>query len=61
MDAVFDTVGGDALKASANLVVPEEAGVDRGSGVTGYGGAYWFVRPDPSDLRKLSELADQGC
>lgn len=61
VDAVFDTVGGDALKASANLVVPEgrlASIVD--AGVTGYGGAYWFVRPDPADLRKLSELADQG-
>ncbi|ALV49365.1 NADP-dependent oxidoreductase [Streptomyces althioticus] len=61
VDAVFDTVGGDALKGSANLVVPEgrlASIVD--AGVTGYGGAYWFVRPDPADLRKLSELADQG-
>ncbi|MFJ7102892.1 NADP-dependent oxidoreductase [Streptomyces albogriseolus] len=61
VDAVFDTVGGDALKASANLLVPEgrlASIVD--PGVTGYGGAYWFVRPDPTDLRKLSELADQG-
>ncbi|MCM3303186.1 NADP-dependent oxidoreductase [Streptomyces pseudogriseolus] len=61
VDAVFDTVGGDALKASANLVVPEgrlASIVD--PAVTDYGGAYWFVRPDPTDLRKLSDLADQG-
>ncbi len=61
VEAVFDTVGGDALTASANLVAPEgrvASIVD--PGVTGYGGAYWFVRPDPTDLRKLSELADQG-
>ncbi len=61
VDAVFDTVGGDALKASANLVAPEGrlASIVE-PGVTGYGGSYWFVRPDPTDLRKLSELADQG-
>ncbi|MGA5315917.1 NADP-dependent oxidoreductase [Streptomyces pseudogriseolus] len=61
VDAVFDTVGGEALKASANLVVPEgrlASIVD--PAVTDYGGAYWFVRPDPTDLRKLSDLADQG-
>ncbi|MGA5088769.1 NADP-dependent oxidoreductase [Streptomyces pseudogriseolus] len=61
VDAVFDTVGGDALKAAANLVAPEgrlASIVD--PAVTDYGGAYWFVRPDPTDLRKLSDLADQG-
>ncbi|MEU0289725.1 NADP-dependent oxidoreductase [Streptomyces sp. NPDC006147] len=61
VDAVFDTVGGDTLKTSANLLVPEgrlASIID--PGVVEYGGHYWFVRPDPQDLRKLSELADQG-
>ncbi|MFE9775421.1 NADP-dependent oxidoreductase [Streptomyces sp. NPDC005931] len=59
--AVFDTVGGDALTASANLLAPEgrlASIVD--PEVVGYGGRYWFVRPDPNDLRRLSELAEQG-
>ncbi|MDN3270043.1 NADP-dependent oxidoreductase [Streptomyces sp. MA15] len=61
VDAVVDTVGGDTLRASANLLGTEgrlASVVD--PGVTDYGGAYWFVRPDPVDLRALSDLADQG-
>ncbi|GAB2749254.1 NADP-dependent oxidoreductase [Streptomyces bullii] len=61
VDAVFDTVGGDTLRVSANLVAPEGrlvsiADVD----VVTYGGRYYFVRPDPEDLRRLSELAEAG-
>lgn len=61
VDAVFDTVGGDTLKVSANLLAPEGrlvsiADVD----VVTYGGRYYFVRPDPEDLQRLSELAEQG-
>ncbi|MER5993460.1 MULTISPECIES: NADP-dependent oxidoreductase [Streptomyces] len=61
VDAVFDTVGGDALKVSANLLAPEgrlASIVD--NEVVDYGGRYHFVRPDPQDLRRLSELAEQG-
>ncbi|MFF5160509.1 NADP-dependent oxidoreductase [Streptomyces sp. NPDC000348] len=61
VDAVFDTVGGDALRDSANLLAPEGrlASVTDPE-VVGYGGRYWFVRPDPQDLQHLSDLADQG-
>ncbi|MGW0138697.1 NADP-dependent oxidoreductase [Streptomyces calvus] len=61
VDAVFDVVGGDALKASANLLAPDgrlASIVD--PAVVDYGGRYWFVRPDPQDLRRLSELAEAG-
>ncbi|MEZ3179008.1 NADP-dependent oxidoreductase [Streptomyces pimonensis] len=61
VDAVFDTVGGDALGTSANLLAPEGrlASVTDPE-VVGYGGRYWFVRPDPQDLQHLCDLAEQG-
>ncbi|MCZ9346483.1 NADP-dependent oxidoreductase [Streptomyces sp. TRM76130] len=61
VDAIFDTVGGDTLKASAHLLGPggRLASVTDPD-VTTYGGRYAFVRPDPRDLRHLAELADQG-
>ncbi|MEV8568989.1 NADP-dependent oxidoreductase [Streptomyces sp. NPDC051322] len=61
VDAVFDTVGGDTLKLSANLLAPEgrlASIVD--PGVKELGGRYVFVRPDALDLHVLGELADQG-
>ncbi|MFC8369654.1 MULTISPECIES: NADP-dependent oxidoreductase [unclassified Streptomyces] len=61
VDAVFDSVGGDALKASANLLAPEgRLASITDPEVVGYGGRYWFVRPDAQDLQHLSDLADQG-
>ncbi|MEV5352741.1 NADP-dependent oxidoreductase [Streptomyces sp. NPDC086081] len=61
VDAVFDTVGGDALKVSANLLAPEGRLVSvADTEVVNYGGRYYFVRPDAEDLRRLSELAEQG-
>ncbi|MFI2510993.1 NADP-dependent oxidoreductase [Streptomyces sp. NPDC018972] len=61
VDAVFDSVGGDALKASANLLAPEgRLASITDPEVVSYGGRYWFVRPDPQDLQHLSDLADQG-
>jgi NADPH:quinone reductase-like Zn-dependent oxidoreductase len=61
VDAVFDTVGGDALKVSANLLAPEGRLVSiADNDVVTYGGRYYFVRPDPGDLLHLSELAEQG-
>ncbi|GHH92265.1 NADP-dependent oxidoreductase [Streptomyces capillispiralis] len=61
VDAVFDSVGGDALKVSANLLAPEgRLASITDPEVVGYGGRYWFVRPDPQDLRRLSELAEAG-
>ncbi|CAM5642186.1 NADP-dependent oxidoreductase [Streptomyces griseomycini] len=61
VDAVFDTVGGDTLRTSVNLLAPEgrlASIVD--PEVVDHGGRYHFVRPDPRDLRRLSELAEQG-
>ncbi|WP_030867179.1 NADP-dependent oxidoreductase [Streptomyces sp. NRRL S-37] len=61
VDAVFDSVGGDALKSSANLLAPEgRLASITDPEVVSYGGRYWFVRPDPRDLQHLSDLADQG-
>ncbi|MFE3638997.1 NADP-dependent oxidoreductase [Streptomyces cellostaticus] len=61
VDAVFDTVGGDTLKVSANLLAPEGRLVSVADPeVVGFGGRYYFVRPDAEDLRKLSALAEQG-
>ncbi|MEV5734239.1 NADP-dependent oxidoreductase [Streptomyces sp. NPDC014940] len=61
VDAAFDTIGGDTLKASANLLAPEGRLVSIADPeVVKYGGRYYFVRPDAEDLRKLSELAEQG-
>ncbi|MFC9931063.1 NADP-dependent oxidoreductase [Streptomyces sp. NPDC127190] len=61
VDAVFDTVGGDALKASAELLAPEgRIASIADAEVVGYGGRYCFVRPDAEDLTRLTELAEQG-
>ncbi|MEW2254431.1 NADP-dependent oxidoreductase [Streptomyces sp. NPDC047869] len=61
VDAVFDTIGGGTLKVSANLLAPEGRLVSIADPeVVGFGGRYHFVRPDAGDLRKLSELAEQG-
>ncbi len=61
VDAVFDSVGGDALRASVNLLAPEgRLASIADPEVTSLGGRYWFVRPDPQDLQHLSDLADQG-
>lgn len=61
VDAVFDTVGGDALKASAEVLAPGArlaSIVD--SEVLAFGGRYCWVRPDAADLTALGELAEQG-
>ncbi|EGX58360.1 putative zinc-binding oxidoreductase [Streptomyces zinciresistens K42] len=61
VDAVFDTVGGEALKTSANLLAPEGRLVSIADpDVFDYGGRYSFVRPDAGDLLRLTELAEQG-
>lgn len=58
---MFDTIGGETLTVSANLLAPEGRLVSIADGeVVGYGGRYFWVRPDAEDLRRLSELADQG-
>lgn len=62
VDAVFDTVGGETLKVSAQLLAPGgRLASIADPDVTEYGGRYWFVRPDAEDLAKLSRLADQGA
>ncbi|MFI0811754.1 NADP-dependent oxidoreductase [Streptomyces echinatus] len=61
VDAVFDTVGGDTLKVSANLLAPEgRLASIADPEVLGHGGRYAFVRPDAEDLRHLSQLAERG-
>ncbi|MEV6173664.1 NADP-dependent oxidoreductase [Streptomyces sp. NPDC051954] len=61
VDAAFDTVGGEALKVSANLLAPEGRLVSIADpDVFDYGGRYYWVRPDAEDLLRLSELAEQG-
>ncbi|MFJ7630403.1 NADP-dependent oxidoreductase [Streptomyces sp. NPDC097595] len=61
IDAAFDTVAGDALRASADTLAPDgrlASIVD--TEVFSYGGRYAFVRPDADDLAHLAELAEQG-
>ncbi|KAB2971897.1 NADP-dependent oxidoreductase [Streptomyces sp. SS1-1] len=59
--AAFDTVGGEALKVSANLLAPEGRLLSIADpDVVDYGGRYHFTRPDPEDLLRLTELAEQG-
>ncbi|MGW1914461.1 NADP-dependent oxidoreductase [Streptomyces sp. NPDC002076] len=61
VEAVFDTVGGDTLKTSANLLAPEgRLASIADPGVVSLGGRYYFVRPDAQDLSTLSRLAEQG-
>ncbi|MGA4842950.1 NADP-dependent oxidoreductase [Streptomyces sp. G45] len=62
VDAAFDTIGGDTLKVSADLLAPggRLASVADGS-VIDLGGRYCFVRPDADDLRSLTELAERGA
>ncbi|MFE2052211.1 NADP-dependent oxidoreductase [Streptomyces sp. NPDC059459] len=61
VDAVFDTVGGETLRTSAELLaaggrLASIADAD----VVHHGGKYCFVRPDAKDLLRLTELAEQG-
>ncbi|MFE2579127.1 NADP-dependent oxidoreductase [Streptomyces sp. NPDC059378] len=62
LDAVFDTVGGDTTRTSANLLAPEgRLASIADPDVAGYGGRYCFTRPDAEDLRQLAELTEQGA
>ncbi|MFC9847123.1 NADP-dependent oxidoreductase [Streptomyces sp. NPDC060223] len=59
-DAALDTIGGDTMKLSADLLAPEGRLVSIADpDVVSFGGRYYFVRPDADDLQHLSELADQ--
>lgn len=60
-DAAFDTVGGEALRVSAEtLAEGGRLASIADSEVFSYGGRYAFVRPDAADLAQLAELAEQG-
>ncbi|MFE8016287.1 NADP-dependent oxidoreductase [Streptomyces antibioticus] len=62
VDAAFDTVGGETLKVSAQLLAPDgRLASIADADVVSYGGHYWFVRPDAEDLTRLAELAEQGA
>ncbi|MFG3103778.1 NADP-dependent oxidoreductase [Streptomyces sp. NPDC048182] len=58
--AVFDTIGGDTLRLSADLLATDGrlASIADPS-VVEYGGRYCFVRPDAADLLRLTELVEQ--
>ncbi|MFJ3163999.1 NADP-dependent oxidoreductase [Streptomyces kanasensis] len=62
VDAVLDTVGGEVLRTSPNLLAPEGrlASITDGDVVT-LGGTYMFVRPDAADLAALADLVDEGA
>ncbi|MHC5257110.1 NADP-dependent oxidoreductase [Streptomyces sp. UC4497] len=59
VDAAFDTVGGETLRVSAELLAPggRLASIADGD-VVGLGGRYCWVRPDAADLARLTELAE---
>ncbi|MFG2588607.1 NADP-dependent oxidoreductase [Streptomyces sp. NBC_01166] len=60
-DAAFDTVGGEALRISAETLAPEgRLASIADAEVFSYGGRYAFVRPDAADLAHLAGLAEQG-
>ncbi|MFD4027076.1 NADP-dependent oxidoreductase [Streptomyces sp. NPDC058576] len=60
-DASFDTVGGDALRASADTLAPGgRLASIADDEVFSYGGRYAFVRPDADDLAQVAELAERG-
>ncbi|GGZ07099.1 NADP-dependent oxidoreductase [Streptomyces poonensis] len=61
VDAALDVIGGDSLKEFAQLLAPEGRITSISDpAVTEHGGQYWFVRPDPADLQRLSDLAAEG-
>ncbi|MEU6807599.1 NADP-dependent oxidoreductase [Streptomyces sp. NPDC046831] len=61
VDAALDTIGGQTMKTSADLLTPEGRLVSIADPeVVSYGGLYYFVRPDTDDLTRLSELAEEG-
>ncbi|MER6026713.1 NADP-dependent oxidoreductase [Streptomyces sp. NPDC001851] len=62
VDAVFDTIGGDTLTASAELLAPAgRLASIADPEVVGHGGRYCFVRPDAEDLTELTRLAEAGA
>ncbi|WP_461029293.1 NADP-dependent oxidoreductase, partial [Streptomyces sparsus] len=61
VDAALDSVGGDAVETSQEVLVERTRVVSVVDGeVKAKGGHYLFVRPDAADLTTLSDLADAG-
>ncbi|MET7365108.1 NADP-dependent oxidoreductase [Streptomyces sp. NPDC005566] len=61
IDAAFDTVGGEALRVSAETLAHDgRLASIADAEVFSYGGRYAFVRPDAQDLTQIAELAEQG-
>lgn len=61
IDAAFDTVGGEALRVSAETLAHDgRLASIADAEVFSYGGRYAFVRPDAQDLAQIAELAEQG-
>ncbi|MBK5217137.1 MAG: NADP-dependent oxidoreductase [Propionibacteriales bacterium] len=63
VDAIFDTIGGETLALSGDLLADDAAGrvvSIADPGVRELGGAYVFVRPDVDDLNALAGLAQAG-
>lgn len=63
VDAIFDTIGGETLALSGDLLAGNAAGrvvSIADPGVKELGGTYVFVRPDVDDLDSLADLAQSG-
>ncbi len=62
VDAVLDLIGGEALTQSVAFVKDPGriASIIDAKTVTELGGRYVFVRPDPTDLAEITELAESG-
>lgn len=63
VDAIFDTVGGETLALSGDLLAANAAGrvvSIADPGVKELGGTYVFVRPNVDDLEALAGLAQSG-
>ncbi|MFD7441118.1 NADP-dependent oxidoreductase [Streptomyces sp. NPDC059909] len=60
VQAIFDTVGGDTLALSPELLASGgRLASIADPAVTTFGGRYVFVRPNTADLYRLSELAEE--
>ena len=63
VDAIFDSVGGETLALSRDLLADDAAGrvvSIADPGVKELGGTYVFVRPNVDDLDALADLAQSG-
>ncbi|MET9732402.1 NADP-dependent oxidoreductase [Streptomyces sp. NPDC006458] len=62
LDAAFDTIGGDTLRLSAQLLSPEgRLASIADTEVASLGGHFCFVRPEAGDLQQLAEYAEEGA